>query len=237
MKQQDDRVYAKKEVRVTASRINKNELGLMGSFTGMVKLLEDFKFIKDDSLTLKGRIAREVDIYVAQVIIEGVLDPLNFAEVAALMSAFVCDYKPRPGRGEDISWSPFSKEDSYTDELEKALQRTHHIVARIVKYETDHEAFLNPLPEEQHLLSIINYHLADTVYKWADGFNFVEAKEDSKAPEGIIVRTIMRLNMLLGNVKNTCRIMGSSDLEAKVDQAIESIKRDIVFCQSLYLSA
>lgn len=52
----------------------------------------------------------------------------------------------------------------------------------------------------------------DTVYKWADGFDFVEAKEDCKAPEGTIVRTIMRLNMLLGNIKNTCRIMGSSDL-------------------------
>lgn len=60
--------------------------------------------------------AREVDIYVAQVLVEGVLDPLNFAEVAALMSAFVCDYKPRPGRGVDEinMYSPFSKDDTYT---------------------------------------------------------------------------------------------------------------------------
>lgn len=72
----------------------------MGSFEGMIKLLNDFKFITDDSLTLKGRIAREVDIYVAQVIVEAVLDPLNPAEIAALMSAFVCDFKPRPARGE-----------------------------------------------------------------------------------------------------------------------------------------
>jgi len=44
-------------------------------------------------------VAREVDIYVAQVIVEAVLDPLNPAEIAALLSAFVCDYKPRPNRG------------------------------------------------------------------------------------------------------------------------------------------
>ena len=47
----------------------------------------------------------------------------------------------------------------------------------------------------------------------------------------------MRLSMLLGNVKSACRILGSSDLEGKIDEANESIKRDIVFCQSLYLSA
>jgi len=62
------------------------------------------------------------------------------------------------------------------------------------------------------IYSIINFHLADTVYKWADGFDFIEAKQDTKAPEGTIVRTIMRLNMLLGNIKSTCRLLGSSDL-------------------------
>lgn len=41
----------------------------MGSYEGMTKLLNDFRFITEDSLTLKGRVAREVDIYVAQVVI------------------------------------------------------------------------------------------------------------------------------------------------------------------------
>lgn len=87
----------------------------MGSFEGMAKLLEEFKFVNENALTLKGRVAREVDIYVAQVIVEGVLDSLNFAEIAALMSAFVCDYKPRPAKGDDINmYSPFSKDDTYT---------------------------------------------------------------------------------------------------------------------------
>jgi hypothetical protein len=32
-----------------------------------------------NSLTLKGRIAKEVDIFVAQLIVEAVLDPLDYA--------------------------------------------------------------------------------------------------------------------------------------------------------------
>lgn len=85
-------------------------------------------------------------------------------------------------------------------------------------------------------MSTLNFHLVDTVYKWASGLDFKEAIIDTRAPEGTVVKTIMRLNMLLGNIKNVCRILGSSDLEAKVDEAVESIRRDIVFCQSLYLT-
>lgn len=39
MQQQRNRAKAKVEMQITSSRINKNELGLMGSFEGMVKLL------------------------------------------------------------------------------------------------------------------------------------------------------------------------------------------------------
>ena len=58
----------------------------------------------------------------------------------------------------------------------------------------------------------MNFHLADTVYKWACGFDFADARQDSGAPEGTVVRVVMRLNMLLGNVKNVCRLMGSAEL-------------------------
>ena len=91
---------------------------MMGSFEGMLTLLVKFKFIsqtvEDDgkqfnALTLKGRVAKEVDIYVAQIIVEAVLDELDPPEIAALLSAFVCDYKPRPGRGEeDKVLTPFN---------------------------------------------------------------------------------------------------------------------------------
>lgn len=42
--------------------------------------------------------------------------------------------------------------------------------------------------------------------------------------------------MLMSNVKSVCRLMGNSELEKRIDSAVEMIKRDIVFCQSLYLT-
>ena len=56
----------------------------------------------------------------------------------------------------------------------------------------------------------MNFHLSDTVYKWANGFDFADAIFGCDAAEGIIVKTIMRLNMVLANVKSVCRLMGNS---------------------------
>ena len=96
-------------------------------------LLQEKGFIHEEALTLKGRIAREVDIYVAQVMVEAVLDPLNPMEIAALMSAFVCDYKPRT-RNRDINpFSPFNDDDTYTHALDTAISQTHAIVRGLVE--------------------------------------------------------------------------------------------------------
>lgn len=35
---------------------------------------------------------------------------------------------------------------------------------------------LNASSMEEHIMSIANFHLTDTVYKWAIGFDFSEAK-------------------------------------------------------------
>jgi hypothetical protein len=64
------------------------------------------------------------------------------------MSAFVCDFKPRIFKGEDVNpYSPFSKHDTYTEALETAIQKTHNIVSRVVSSEIQNAAYLNPLSE------------------------------------------------------------------------------------------
>lgn len=52
--------------------------------------------------------------------------------------------------------------------------------------------------------------------------------------EGIIVRCIQQLSELLRSIKDGAKIFGERDLPLKMDQAIQVIKRDIVFAPSLY---
>lgn len=56
----------------------------------------------------------------------------------------------------------------------------------------------------------------------------------TETQEGIIVRTIQRLDELCSNLRNAAKIIGDTVLESKIEQCSVLIKRDIVFAGSLY---
>ena len=58
--------------------------------------------------------------------------------------------------------------------------------------------------------------------------------ERADLQEGIIVRTIQRLDELCSNLRNAAKIIGDSVLESKIEQCSVLIRRDIVFAGSLY---
>jgi antiviral helicase SKI2 len=52
--------------------------------------------------------------------------------------------------------------------------------------------------------------------------------------EGTIVRSITRLDETCREVRDAARVVGNADLMSKMELAQEKIKRDIIFCASLY---
>lgn len=54
--------------------------------------------------------------------------------------------------------------------------------------------------------------------------------------EGIIVRTIQRLDEVLSDVKAAAKLFGDPSLADLMDAASKCIRRDIVFAASLYTS-
>ena len=56
----------------------------------------------------------------------------------------------------------------------------------------------------------------------------------TEVQEGIIVRTIQRLDELMKFIKLSAKLMGNKELEDRIELASQVIRRDIVFCQSLY---
>lgn len=82
----------------------------------------------------------------------------------------------------------------------------------------------------------MNLCLVDVVYDWARGIAFSDICVLTPVPEGSIVRTITRLDELCREVRNAARIIGDPTLYRKMEEASESIKRDIVFAGSLYLT-
>lgn len=80
-------------------------------------------------------------------------------------------------------------------------------------------------------------HLLNILYAWfLQGTPFAEICELTDVPEGLIVRTIVRLDETCREFKNAAAIMGNSALHKKMDLASNAIKRDIVFAASLYVT-
>ena len=68
------------------------------------------------------------------------------------------------------------------------------------------------------------------------GTPFADICELTDVPEGMIVRTIVRLDETCREFKNAAAIMGNSALHKKMETASNAIKRDIVFSASLYIT-
>ena len=79
-----------------------------------------------------------------------------------------------------------------------------------------------------------NFGLVEVVHEWARGLPFSDITQLTDVQEGIIVRTIQRLDETLRDVKDAARVIGDPVLYQKMDAASAIIKRDIVFAASLY---
>jgi len=78
------------------------------------------------------------------------------------------------------------------------------------------------------------FGLVEVVYEWAKGKPFSEIMRLTEVQEGLIVRTIQRLDEMIRDVKDSARIIGDPSLKKKMEEASQCIRRDIVFAASLY---
>ncbi|CAH8631050.1 unnamed protein product [Schistosoma guineensis] len=89
--------------------------------------------------------------------------------------------------------------------------------------------------DEDNYVDSFKPHLMDLVDAWTRGASFASVCSMTDLFEGTIIRTLRLLEELLRQMANAARTIGSNVLEKKFVEAIEKIKRDIVFAASLYL--
>lgn len=77
--------------------------------------------------------------------------------------------------------------------------------------------------------------IMEAVYAWAKGSKFYEIMEITPVFEGSLIRAIRRLEEVLQQLILAAKSIGETELEAKFEEAVSKIKRDIVFAASLYL--
>ncbi|KAG7380314.1 Helicase SKI2W [Phytophthora pseudosyringae] len=211
-------------VRMTRELSN-DSLSLFPDFQQRLSVLKRLGYISEDGVVqVKGRVACEIntceELVLTEMIFENVLANLEPEEIVAVLSALI-----------------FQEKSQSESTLTPTLESTREVVKNIAES-------LGLIQLEQHLeidpavycKGALNFGLMEVVYEWARGMPFKQLCELTDVQEGSIVRCITRLDEVCREVRNAARVIGDPQLYRKMEVASESIKRDVVFASSLYLS-
>eukprot|EP01063_Lacrimia_lanifica_P023042 TRINITY_DN3054_c0_g1_i1.p1 TRINITY_DN3054_c0_g1~~TRINITY_DN3054_c0_g1_i1.p1 ORF type:complete len:1287 (+),score=519.06 TRINITY_DN3054_c0_g1_i1:82-3942(+) len=228
-----DLVHARRDnerrVAMYARLASDDGLYLMPEFRGRVEVLLHYGMLEaadptryDYTLLPKGRCAMAINsmdsVIGTELIFARFFDDLDPPLIAAALSAFVCT----ENRGCQ----------KMPAELEAVKQRLTGIVAQV--YEAQCDSWLN-VDLEDYLQGTLNFNIAEAVWEWAYGTPFLTVVESCRAREGTLIRDITRLDGVCREFLKAARSLGDTTLQEKFARCSELIRRDVVFCTSLYL--
>lgn len=213
------------EVNDLKFQMSDEALQQMPDFQGRIDILKKIGCIDDDLVVqIKGRVACEMnsgeELICTECLFENQLEDLEPEEAVAVMSAFVFQQRN-------------ASEPSLTPKLSAAVRRLYDTAIKLGQLQAELKLPINP---EEYARENLKFGLVEVVYEWAKGTEFAEICELTDVPEGLIVRTIVRLDELCREFRNAAAIMGNSALYKKMEAASNAIKRDIVFAASLYIT-
>ena len=211
----------KKEARSCQTMVMKDEL------KKMKRVLKHLGHVDVDGvIQTKGRTACEIntanELVVVELMFSGIFNDLSVEQCVALLSCMIFDEKPSddfdPTQGlKSFLSNPFHK-----------LQESTRTVAKAeiaCKIETD----------EEEMVAKVNAGMMEPVFAWCKGAKFVEVQKLTGSFEGTTIRVLRRLEELIRQLTSASKAIGNHELHTKFEKGSELIKRDIVFCSSLYL--
>jgi len=211
----------KEELEMCEYLASEASLTLLPEYHCRVGVLRALQYVDSSSVVqLKGRVGCEMgsnELIITELVFENKLTERPPEEIAALLSCMVFQQRN-------------CSEPELTDSLKKGVEEIRETAARVGQVQVE-QGLAMPVGD---YVDSFNFGLVEVVYEWARGMPFSEITGLTDVQEGVIVRTIQRLDETLRDVKDAARVIGDPMLYQKMDQASAIIKRDIVFAASLY---
>jgi len=196
-------------------------LSMLPEYHCRIEVLKDLKYVDSNNVVqLKGRVACEMgsnELIITELVFENKLTDRPPEEIAALLSCMVFQQRN-------------CSEPELTKTLKDGVEDIKTTAAKVGQVQVDC-GLLQPVGD---YVDSFNFGLVEVVYEWARGMPFSDITQLTDVQEGVIVRTIQRLDETLRDVKDAARVIGDPVLYQKMDAASTIIKRDIVFAASLY---
>ncbi|XP_014671078.1 PREDICTED: helicase SKI2W-like [Priapulus caudatus] len=219
--QMKSNMKVKEEIMKVKYLMSDESLQLLPEYSQRKEVLEVLRYVDDNcAVQLKGRVACEIannELVITELVFENVFSDRPPAEIAALLSCMVFQQK-------------HCSEPNLSPTLSTGIEKIKSVAESIGKVQK--QCGLTE-PVEDYVARL-NFGLVEVTHEWAKGVPFAEITRLTDVTEGIVVRTIQRLNETLRDVRNAARLVGDPVLCQKMEEASSLIKRDIVFAASLY---
>ncbi|MEW5820776.1 MAG: DEAD/DEAH box helicase [Cyanobacteriota bacterium] len=180
-------------------------------FVNLVKVLTEYEYLKNNKPTELGIVASnfkaENELYLLEVINSGLMDSLNYAEVAAVFCALISE---EPRTDTHIKIYPSRK-------AREALKEIYYVMRKVNKVQRSHKVYINTL---------LNEHLSGVVQDWAMGSEWEQIVSQTAMDEGDIVRTMKRTVDILRQVTHAPYL--NRELVSKCSEALNAINREPV---------
>ena len=195
-----------RELGQLEKRVSTSTQSVSNKFDELIKLLGEYDFVDDWSLTRRGQmlshIFHESDLLIAVWVSDGVFDGLSAANMAALASIFV--FQARGGE-EPTAHFP-------NNEMKTRWKSAAKISQRLAIAETNHGLVVHRGPEAGFMGAALD---------WVSGTSLVDVLEEDELTAGDFVRTIKQLIDLLRQL--------STVLYEESDRAAASTAAELCF--------
>lgn len=206
--------------------ISSENMELLPDYEQRIEVLKELNYIDENqNVLLKGRVACEIstgfELIITELVLDNFLASYEPEEIVSLLSVFL------------FQGSSGSESRSITPKLDYGKQKITEVVTKVLNVFETYNVIVTQ--EEAEFLESDRFALMEPIYEWGRGMAFRDIMDLTNVAEGTIVRVITRLDEVCRQVMGAARIIGDATLYDKMTLAQEKIKRDIVFCASLYL--
>lgn len=214
---------------------------LLPEYRKRVRVLQKMQYVGEDGVSVltKGRhgaceVATVDSVLLTEIVLDNVLNGLTPSEIASLLSALVCR-KKNPASASKSAVGAGVYSDVYVEAKNamRKIVRDFGTVQEEAGVELDFEI---ADAAQDYEGAICRWSLCEVVLRWAEGVSFADVVKLTDLQEGDVVVTVKRLVELLKDAKGVAKAVGNEDLEGCIEDAIEAVRRDIIFSGSLYLT-
>ena len=216
------------KIKILEGKLNPENLEHYKEFKTRQKILQDLEYVNEDNtLTLKGKAAREIGttdcILITELLISDILNSLSDSEVIGFLSGFASN------KSEVKLEIPETSADKLSKNFYTQVKKFRKIYETIVEKEKSY------IFQENKYNRRMTFEYSEGMIKWMEGKSFLEVLNTMELEEGKLYNLINRIFLMLEEICNFYSTLGNVESSKRFEEIKKKLMRDIMAMQSLYL--